>query len=275
MGNGTGSSTRWGGVTLFMRKLQRRALRETFGRWARSRSYRRIWIDVGAHEGELTFPFAAVDPKLLVYAFEPNLQAASRIMGRLRNYVVLPIAVAEHDGSAELQLNAYEQSSSLLPPDAAGLESWVSEQSFNVVESVTVPTMRLDTFMNRAGIESVDFLKIDAQGLDLEVVKSAGDRLVSPVRRRPGQGGGHRVHGVEGLPPGRRGKPIPRPGGQSDFPATYGLIEESESVGYRVEALAGLAALPITNHPPNLPRASRRPMGTGRLEVRGTSPGRK
>ncbi len=165
-----------------MRKVQRRALRETFGRWARSRSYRRIWIDVGAHEGELTFPFAAVDPKLLVYAFEPNLQAASRIMGRLRNYVVLPIAVAEHDGSAELQLNAYEQSSSLLPPDAAGLESWVSEQSFNVVESVTVPTMRLDTFMNRAGIESVDFLKIDAQGLDLEVVKSAGDRLVDVAR---------------------------------------------------------------------------------------------
>ncbi len=103
-------------------------------------------------------------------------------MGRLRNYVVLPIAVAEHDGSAELQLNAYEQSSSLLPPDAAGLESWVSEQSFNVVESVTVPTMRLDTFMNRAGIESVDFLKIDAQGLDLEVVKSAGDRLVDVAR---------------------------------------------------------------------------------------------
>src|SRR6266851_5302710 len=138
MGNGTGSSTRWGGVTLFMRKLQRRALRDTFGRWARSRSYRRVWIDVGAHEGELTFPFAAVDPSLLVYAFEPNLHAASRIMGRLRNYVVLPVAVAQRDGSAELQLN---------------------------------------TFMNEAGIESVDYLKNDAQGLDLEVVKSAGDRL--------------------------------------------------------------------------------------------------
>ena len=165
-----------------MRKLQRRALRDTLGRWARARTYRRIWIDVGAHEGELTFPFAAVDPKLLVYAFEPNLQAASRIMGRLRNYVVLPIAVAERDGSAELQLNAYEQSSSLLPPDSAGIKSWVSESSFQVVGSVTVPTMRLDTFMNRAGIESVDFLKIDAQGLDLEVVKSAGDRLADVAR---------------------------------------------------------------------------------------------
>lgn len=157
--------------------MHRRALRETFERWARSRSYRHTWIDVGAHEGEQTFPYAAVDRTLLVYAFEPNLQAATRIMGRLRNYVVLPIAIAQRDGSAELHLNAYEQSSSLLPADEEGVKSWVTEQEFKVVGSVTVPTMRLDTFMNRAGIESVDFLKIDAQGLDLEVVKSAGDRL--------------------------------------------------------------------------------------------------
>ena len=98
-------------------------------------------------------------------------------MGRLRNYVVLPIAIAERDGSAELHLTAYEQSSSLLPVDEVGIKSWVSEVEFKVVGSATVPTMRLDTFMNGAGIESVDFLKIDAQGLDLEVVKSAGDRL--------------------------------------------------------------------------------------------------
>jgi len=160
-----------------LRKVHRRALRETFGRWARSRQYRRIWFDVGAHEGETSFPYAAADPSLLVYAFEPNLHAASRIMGRLRNYVVIPVAVAERDGSAELQLNAYEQSSSLLPADHTGVEKWITEQEFKVIGSVTVPTMRLDTFMNQAGIEFVDFLKIDAQGLDLEVVKSAGDRL--------------------------------------------------------------------------------------------------
>jgi FkbM family methyltransferase len=98
-------------------------------------------------------------------------------MGLLANYVVLPIAIAERDGSAELQLNAYEQSSSLLRADDAGVERWVTEQEFKVVGSVTVPTMRLDTFMNEAGIASVDYLKVDTQGLDLVVVKSAGDRL--------------------------------------------------------------------------------------------------
>jgi FkbM family methyltransferase len=164
-------------VPTFLRKVHRRALAETLGRRARKHTYRRIWIDVGAHEGETTLPYAAQDPWLLVYAFEPNLRAASRIMARLRNYVVLPIAISEHDGSAELQLNSYEQSSSLLPLDPEGVKKWVTEQHVEVVGSVIVPTMRLDTFMNAAGLKSVDYLKVDAQGLDLDVVKSAGDRL--------------------------------------------------------------------------------------------------
>ena len=103
-------------------------------------------------------------------------------MGRLRNYVILPIAIAERNGTAELQLNQYEQSSSLLSPDEAGMKSWVTEQQFKVTGSVTVPTMRLDTFIEAVGLESIDFLKVDAQGLDLEVVRSAGERLAGVAR---------------------------------------------------------------------------------------------
>ena len=176
-GESPSASGRIASATTFWRKVHRRALRETVVRWARSRKYRRIWIDVGAHEAEMTFPFAAADSSLLVYAFEPNLHAASRIMGCLRNLVVLPIAIAAHDGSATLQLNSYEQSSSLLPLDEEGAKHWISDAEAKVVGAMTVPTMRLDTFMNETGIDHVDYLKVDAQGLDLEVVKSAGDRL--------------------------------------------------------------------------------------------------
>jgi hypothetical protein len=40
-----------------------------------------------------------------------------------------------------------------------------------------VPTIRLDTFLNQCGIQTVAYLKIDAQGADLAVVRSAGERL--------------------------------------------------------------------------------------------------
>jgi hypothetical protein len=45
-----------------------------------------------------------------------------------------------------------------------------------------VPTIRLDTFMELTGIEKVDFLKVDAQGADLAIIRSAGRRL-GDVRR--------------------------------------------------------------------------------------------
>ena len=49
-----------------------------------------------------------------------------------------------------------------------------------MVSRTIVPTIRLDTFMNLAGIQTVDYLKIDAQGADLPVVKSPGDLLKDP-----------------------------------------------------------------------------------------------
>ena len=136
-----------------------------------------IWLDVGAHEGEKTLAAARGNPALYVYAFEPNLAAASRLMGLLANYVVVPVAVAEQNGSAAFHLNRYEGASSLLPFVPEGLARWIRGGELVVTETVTVPTMRLDTFLDGAGIRRVHYLKIDAQGADLAVIRSAGERL--------------------------------------------------------------------------------------------------
>jgi len=136
-----------------------------------------VWIDVGAHLGEKTFSFAAQNPNARVYAFEPNLKAASKLMGRLANYVVLPMAVSEEDGSAPFYLNRFDAASSLLPFVPEGLAQWAGGEVLHVEATRTVPTVRLDTFLNQMEIAKVDYLKIDAQGADLAVVHSLGDRL--------------------------------------------------------------------------------------------------
>jgi len=46
-----------------------------------------------------------------------------------------------------------------------------------VTATVPVPTMRLDTFLDGAGIRTVDYLQIDVQGAGLAVIRSAGERL--------------------------------------------------------------------------------------------------
>ena|ERR1700730_606421 len=136
-----------------------------------------IWIDIGAHNGEETAGYARHNPGLQIYAIEPNLRAAARLMGRSANYLVIPVAIAEEDGSADFHINQFEMASSLLPLNQEAVRSWVGVENHKVESIVRVPTVRLDTLMNVIGIPKVDFLKIDTQGMDLAVVRSAGNRL--------------------------------------------------------------------------------------------------
>ena len=141
------------------------------------RSLRGVWFDVGAYRCEHTYSYALHNPSLRVYAFEPNMQLAAKLFGALPNIVVVPMAVSEADGCAEFNITAYPASSSLLPIDEDNARRWIGGAGISVVSKSVVPTIRLDTFMNLAGIETVDYLKIDAQGADLSVVRSLGNRL--------------------------------------------------------------------------------------------------
>jgi FkbM family methyltransferase len=154
-----------------------RALRKVGAELVARNALRGTWIDVGAHNGETTLGLANHNPGLKIYALEPNLAAVSRVIGRAPNFIVFPFAVGESDGHAELQINAHETASSLLPLSADGVREWIGGDQLRVVSRMTVPTIRLDTFMNLMEIESVDLLKVDTQGMDLAVVRSAGSRL--------------------------------------------------------------------------------------------------
>ena len=154
-----------------------RLLRRAGERLARQGSLHGTWIDVGAHRGETTLDCALRNPLLKVYALEPNLSAAASLIGRAPNYFVVPMAVMEEDGFADLNLNVFEAASSMRQMNAVALRGWIGGDRLKVASVVRVPAIRLDTFLNRVGIQAVDYLKIDAQGMDLSVVKSAGARI--------------------------------------------------------------------------------------------------
>jgi FkbM family methyltransferase len=135
------------------------------------------WIDVGAHHGETTLDCAIQNPNLRIFAFEPNISAAAKLIGRAQNYFVIPMAVAEVDGVAPFNINATDEASSLLAIDENARLSWTGGESLHVESVMSVPTIRLETFMNLMGIEKIDYLKVDTQGMDLAVVVSAGTRL--------------------------------------------------------------------------------------------------
>src|SRR5882757_5129695 len=148
-----------------------RALRKAGVEMMRRNGIQGTWLDIGAHRGETTLYSAIMNPGLKVYALEANLAVAAKLMGRAANYFVIPMAVAEQDGFADFHINASEVASSLLPLNEMSRRSWIGNETLKVESVVTVPTIRLDTLMRLTEIESVDYLKIDTQGMDLAVLK--------------------------------------------------------------------------------------------------------
>jgi len=136
----------------------------------------RVWLDVGANRGGHAISSAARHDDVMVYAFEPNLLAVAGNVGRYPNYIVIAAAVGTVNGVRIFQLADSDTASTIMPVNWENAMRWQGGQ-LTVTARIPVPVVRLDTFMDAAGIGAVERLTVDAQGADLDVLKSAGERI--------------------------------------------------------------------------------------------------
>ena len=125
-------------------------------------------IDVGAHEGEFLKSIPNIE-KFEVYAFEPLSNSAQVLKIALPSVKVINSAVGKTNGIAKFYENVGSVGSSLLEPSPAQSSAFLTPK--NVLE---VKITRLDNFILQNNIKKISLLKTDAQGLDNEVIKSAG-----------------------------------------------------------------------------------------------------
>jgi FkbM family methyltransferase len=134
-------------------------------------------VDIGANPIDGTPPYKPLLDRGLahVYGFEPNptaLEQLERNKGPYETYV--PHAV--YDGNEHtLKVCKDPGMTSLLEPNAEllsyfhGIPEWAE-----VVERFPIPTVRLDDVEE---IETIDYLKIDIQGGELEVFRNGTNKL--------------------------------------------------------------------------------------------------
>mmetsp|Transcript_11659 Transcript_11659/g.16660 ORF Transcript_11659/g.16660 Transcript_11659/m.16660 type:complete len:470 (-) Transcript_11659:153-1562(-) len=149
-----------------------------------------IWIDVGAHSASL------VPHQGIVFAFEPQLwlfqQVLKQSQSTSKGQCIFPIPAAASPGPPSFQVfhtSSNFHSSSLLKVDAVAADQYahLNHNTTNWKEVVSqthenggvldfsVLTISLeDVIMRLPPCRRVDFLKIDAQGFDLNVAQSAG-----------------------------------------------------------------------------------------------------
>ena len=137
-------------------------------------------IEVGAFDGTDSLYWHSQGYR--VFTFEPKrdlYEALADKTKHLEHYTIIPKAVCLTDGKTQFNICKEGGASSILPfkSDEELAKHWAGRTDVMFSgESYEVETTRLDTFIEQTGLEDtvIDFLHIDAQGVDLEVLLSAG-----------------------------------------------------------------------------------------------------
>lgn len=134
-------------------------------------------FEIGAMDCADSLVIADTFPKSTIYSFEPdpqNIQKARLNADKNPRIVLTCKAVGERDG----EVNFYQSQT-----ENTGYSSlFKSSGKYDLVEKmiqreIKVPCIRLDTFMRNHEIEACDAMWLDAQGAELSILRSLGDKL--------------------------------------------------------------------------------------------------
>lgn len=131
-------------------------------------------IDVGAQIGYITLEMSrAGGSGVSLYSFEPEPRNIAKLNANLRlndinNVTIVDRAVSDHDGLIRLFMSS---------DNNAGTHSTIASGPFVSNDFIEIPCVRLDTFVREQAVQSVDMIKIDVEGGELEVLKGAEETL--------------------------------------------------------------------------------------------------
>jgi FkbM family methyltransferase len=136
-------------------------------------------VDVGAR-GELDPPWDEIPPSALqVVGFEPDRAECTRLSAAsASNMRFLPVALWSGDGEVDVHIAATPTCSSVHPPNQEVLRQFdnVHVAPRATKETVRYPATSLDSILAREHLPC-DFLKIDTQGAEGEIVCGAASTL--------------------------------------------------------------------------------------------------
>jgi len=141
-----------------------------------------VIFDIGSNIGTLSVWFSKIFKNGQIYCFEPQRQIFYQLCGNislnnLYNVEAFNMAVGSTNGYITVKEPNYFTNHDF------GTFSLVQNKITNTNKNLTVPVTTLDKFVKDYQINHIDLLKIDVEGMDLEVLKGAVNVLenFSPV----------------------------------------------------------------------------------------------
>lgn len=146
---------------------------------------KRILFDVGANNGSRWFKELSSDQEnTIVYMFEPTpylCQMIKKSYSHLKNWFLIEKAVSNYEGISKFNIAGHFDwgSSSLLNFRDDIKQTWPKNRvDLNFTDSIEVEVITLNSFVkNNPDITHINYLHVDAQGSDLNVLKGSSDIL--------------------------------------------------------------------------------------------------
>ncbi len=132
-----------------------------------------VFVDGGAHDGQMARRFLKRFPGLQIHAFEPNVDLFPRLQANLDGVPgeQYRLALAGKSQTLKMFINDSPMTSSVLPRNQN------SEQYFDAVTKIKdvreLEATSLDDWFDQANLDRIDIIKLDLQGYELEALKGA------------------------------------------------------------------------------------------------------
>jgi len=142
---------------------------------------KKIIIEIGANTGTETSRLASLDS--IVYSFEPTRELLINhlwpLSDNFSNIKIMPFAVDIETSFKEFNIAGQADwgCSSLFEFSDDLEKKWPDRPDFNKTHSYRVPTITLYDFCNIYNISKIDYIHIDAQGSDYNVLLSLRDKI--------------------------------------------------------------------------------------------------
>jgi FkbM family methyltransferase len=135
-----------------------------------------IAFDVGANIGDYTDMISRFFKNNRIYAFEPHPKSYELLKQKFKgkdNIILYQFGL----GSSNYSTKLYDYKDSDFSPHASTYGEMFNDIYKRETTSYEIEVITLDSFIEREKIESIDLLKIDVEGGELEVLKGAKEAL--------------------------------------------------------------------------------------------------
>lgn len=137
-----------------------------------------VIFDVGANEGDFTAGMLAALADCRVHCFEPNPKTHARLSARFAGdgrAIINNLGMGDKPGSFTL----YDYAGSEGSGHASFLPATFEDVYKSATQTVEAKVGTLDAYIAERGIERVDFLKVDVEGLEKAVLEGGAQSLAA------------------------------------------------------------------------------------------------